>query len=174
MVNFKSYNFDKNELVKREEYLYSTIDFRIDLRNDTLEVFGNGADVSKVITVFRNSAVEFTGIQNYKTNLFKLLPLLKDQTNNIIIEKLIVNYFKHGNGLIGRYEMEFLDEREAWKQLETYQNDIAKASVNVFIDDKEIKRLSLNNVGKISFKGTESEFFTILNLIKSITKNKNT
>lgn len=160
--------FDTNEgeIVKREEFILSEIEFVIDLAHNLIEIYANNKEIKKLLIVFSNTVGEFIKLEPVLFNCFKLLKIFNEHSDSCEISKLHIKEFKSEENVIGAYDIKFLVSDLAWKYVDRYESNLIRAVFSVSIDDSSsIINIFQNGKFKVNSK-PKKENSKYIDLIK--------
>jgi hypothetical protein len=157
---------ETGKMIEQEIFLFSTIDFRLDFNFDLLEVIGSSKNVQKVMSAIYPFVQDFIKTEAFSMSLFNVVTVLSPKTS-VKVERLVINKFLHKEGMVGRYDVQIDNPKEALQILKLYKSDVSK--INFSLRDPLFGegKIIITNAGSITIKGEEEELIEIWNFLKS-------
>ncbi|MBL8098901.1 MAG: hypothetical protein JNK81_06945 [Anaerolineales bacterium] len=159
-------NTNTYDIFEQEIILVNEVEFGLDFKFDFLDVYGSNKNISKVISAvspLMNSSVNIDAVNIVPaTAVAKLNSSFKTK-----IERLVVNNFQYKDGISGKYDMRIDNTKIALQVLKNYKADISKVSLIVDVPNIGEVKLVISSNGSLSIKSNETDFFDVLDTIKS-------
>jgi hypothetical protein len=164
-------NPESGVLDDSEIFVYTHIQFCIDYRYHTLDVFGPLSNASKVRTVLRPLLRHGTSVTAISLLPHIVVPKfnLPDVRSNV--ETLSVNNFRHREGMIGKYTMRINLPGLADEILDEYQSDVVQAQIRLILPSGSEFDATFSQTGQIKISGQEDELADGLLFCKSVLLN---
>ena len=165
-LNAETGTLDDNEI-----YVYTHIRFCVDYRYQTLDVFGPLSNASKVRTVLRPLLRDRTSVTAISFLPHEVIPKfnLPDVRSNI--ESLIVNNFRHREGIIGKYAMRVNIPQLADEILAKYKSDVIQTQIHLTLPTGGEFDATFSQTGQLKISGQEDELADGLLFCKSVLLN---
>lgn len=158
---------DTWQIVPKEFFLYSEIEFEIDFSLSLLEIFAPVKNTSKVTSHIipllgkdvRVSPIIFSPMLVYK-NLIN---------NNLLkcVERLVVNNFQHMDGITGRYDMKINDPSLGLDIITKYNEGISKVVLIIIPPNSSDVKLTISKNGNLIIRCDENVLPDVLDQIKN-------
>jgi len=147
-----------NQIVRKEIYLFSEIDFSIDANYELLEIFDTLKNASKVRIALRPLLSK--NIRLFSINLapFEVIPKLSKDTQRLDIERLSVRNFKYAKGIVGRFDMKVENTELALDIMKKYSHEVTRASVKLTADGFEETHVRIYDSGHLIISCEEEDF----------------
>lgn len=164
----QDYDESVKEIVKKQVYIFSDIQFSIDFEYSVLYVIGGTSQMNNVKSIFRK-AFDF----DYDLNQIELSPfgfydLLKEKNVDFNIEQIIINRFNYNNGIVGRLNGHITDQTVGADLISEYKNDVIKISFGISIDDDDQLVMQVLPNASLKLLAEESNLDYYLTYIKSL------
>jgi len=157
-----------SQIIRKEIYLFSEVDFSIDARYNLLEIFDTTKNVSKVRTTIRPLLNKNLRLSSVSFTPIEVITKLSKNALRLNIDGLSVNNFKYREGIVGRFEMKIENTELALDIIKKYSHDVTKATIRLTTDDFEDIFLKIYNTGRLIISCEEEDFDGILKVIKRI------
>lgn len=166
-IFIQEFNSEKNQLEKKEIFLFTESDFSIDAQFQLLEIFDTTKNISKVRSTLRhllNKDIQVSPI-SFPPN--KTLNKLVAGVTHFKIEGLSISNFRYKEGVVGRFDILNTDSRFAMELVNQYLNDVTKININLAFPESSVFNLKIYNSGRLTLTCDEEEFFNIFKTLKS-------
>lgn len=161
------FNSEKNQLEKKEIFLFTESDFSIDAQFQLLEIFDITKNISKVRSTLRPLLNKNLQISPISFPLNKTLKKLVASVTNYRIEGLSISNFRYKEGVVGRFDIQNTDSRFAMELVNQYLNDVTKINISIAFQESSVFNLKIYNSGRLTLTCDENEFFYIYRTLKS-------
>ncbi len=157
---------ETEKMIDREIFLFSTIDFKLDFYFDLLEVTGSSKNIQKIMSAIYPFIQNHIKTEPFNRPLFNVVSALSPKTS-MRVERLVINNFLHKEGVIGRYDMQIENPKEALQILKLYKSDVVK--INFSLRDPLFGegKITITNAGSVTIKGEEEELPEIWIFLKT-------
>lgn len=163
----QEYDSKKEEVVKKQISLFSTLEFEIDLDLSLLIAYGGSAQLSSLRSVFRNlPSLKYTSdpLNMDHEVLYSKMQLAKLEFK---VQQLTIKNFNFQDGMIGRFSGEISNQMTATELLKEYQANVVKTTYQIMIDQESILVQILPN-GCLKLLCEEDDFEYTLNYLKQL------
>jgi hypothetical protein len=162
------YDAKTGQLIEREIFLYSEIEFGLDGEFQLLEVYGAAKHASRVRAALRLVLQPESRLFSVNLAPAEVIPCLAQSFVRISVDKLTVDNFQHSDGIIGRYEMRLKFADLATDIIERYSHDVTRATISVASPDLGDFDIDVSNNGRLTVKCQEEQFADVFAHLKSV------
>ena len=151
------YDSTTGELVRKTIFLYSNIQFAIDLEYKHVEVFASQKDSSKLISVLANNIFKNQSFKQISFFPYKVLPKLKGEIKDIEVTKINVDNFAYENKAKGSFHIRNAQQDYIYALCKIYEDEVKRMSL--VLDTEEFGKidLSFSINGQLSLKADDPQ-----------------
>jgi len=164
----QDYNIESQEIVRKQIFLFSDIQFSIDFNYYILYVVGGVSQLNYIKSILKNILeVEYES-QPIDINASKFYQILVEKHIPSSIEQITINKFNYNNGFVGRFAGQVTLQSVGAELVSEYRNDIIKISFKIEVEGEEDLLIQVFQNGSIKLLVEESDFEFFISFIKTI------
>lgn len=154
-TSISHFNAKTNSIEDEVIFIISTIEFRIDIQNNILEIFGSSKDASRLRSILRKHFKKSVSIKTIDLSPYKILTKLLSSNFNHSIKQLTINNFRYKDGAIGKYTANVTKNKLAYELINNYKLDVLKGIIEFNFNHQKIQ-IVLSNNGQLQIECTEA------------------
>lgn len=159
------FNADTQEIENRKESQRKLIPFRVDFKNEFLEVFANKDDTKTVVTRLADIAGWDIDINSLGLDISSFYRQIKGEKYSTEVSSLRLNDFSLNDNTRGTCHLKVFDEGEAVRLIDEYQDKISFMTVEFQINGKPVS-VGFYGSGSIRFYSKTRDDEELLNFLK--------
>lgn len=162
----QTYNSQEKIFEKNIIYIYDETELVLDLHSELIYSTSSSSKFNKAKSLLRNCLKSKVTFENLEYSSSKLLDRISSLGWNYRIIDLAIKRFRYKEGAVGRLSIH-LDNSEIGKELfDLYSESITRITVNVESKTFNDFFFSVTSQNSFTIRSEESEFWSIVNLIK--------
>ena len=164
----QNYNYHENVFEKSVVYIFDEIQIVLDYCHGLLYSTSSIVRFNKAKSLLRKCFKSNVTIENIECSANKMLDKIRLMNWNPFIINLSIKKFIYKADAIGRLTVSINNSEIGEELLSLYSNDITR--ITVLVESKDFSNFILSIASQNSFtlKSEESEFWSIVNLIKQV------
>ena len=162
----QNYNSQDNIFEKNIIYIYDEIQIVLDCPRGLIYSASSSVKFNKAKSLLRNCFKSKISFENIESSAVKMFERLRMLNWNPFIVDLSIKKFMYKEGAVGRLSLHFEKSEIGEELLDLYSSNINR--MTVLVESKEFSNFILSIASQNSFtiKSKESDFWSIVNLIK--------